>query len=257
MDVDVDVETDHRDGDAIVAVDIGATSIKVARTTPHGELIDDVVRVSTPYPCPPARLVDVVARVIRRSACSRAGVGFPGAMLDGRVLEPGNLSRPGGITTPVDAALHEAWSDYPIEAALRAASGCAVRVVNDATFAALGYCEGVGRELVVTLGTGFGIALVVDGCPTRIRDVGAAAFADGLTYDEALGEHARAHDEGIWRERLTVALAGFVVEFDPDVVHVGGGNARFFVEEPIGPLTCRVVVHDATRTLSGAARLFA
>ncbi len=243
--------------DAIVAVDIGATSIKVARTTPQGALLDDVVRVPTPYPCSPTRLIDVVARVIHESACARAGVGFPGAMIDGRVLEPGNLSRPGGVTTPVDAALHEAWTNFPIEVALREASERDVRVVNDATFAALGYCEGSGVELVVTLGTGFGIALVVSGAAVRIRDVGAETFIDDLTYDESLGEHARARDEVVWRERLAVALAGFVGEFAPDVVHVGGGNARFFVDEPVASLACRVVVHDATRTLGGAARLFA
>jgi polyphosphate glucokinase len=247
---------DHAGGDAIVAVDIGATSIKVARTTARGALIDDVARVPTPYPCSPSRLVDVVARVIRESACSRAGVGFPGAMIDGRVLEPGNLSRPGGVTTPVDPALHEAWINYPIETTLGEVSACDVRVVNDATFAALGYCEGAGRELVVTLGTGFGIALIVEGTPVRIRDVGAEILTDALTYDEALGEHARARDAVIWRVRLAAALVGFVDEFGPDVVHVGGGNARFFVDEPVAPLACRVVVHDATRTLSGAARLF-
>ncbi len=249
--------SEHLDNEAIVAVDVGATSIKVARTTARGALIDDVVRVATPYPCLPARLVDVVAQIIRRSACGRAGVGFPGAMVGGRVLEPGNLSRPGGVTTAVDVALHEAWTDYPIEAALREASDADVRVVNDATFAALGYCEGVGRELVVTLGTGFGIALIVEGDPVRIRDVGAAIFADGLTYDEALGERARSLDDAIWRARLAVALAGFVEEFDPDVVHLGGGNARFFVAEPLKGLARRAVVHDSARTLSGAARLFA
>ncbi|MGC8510865.1 MAG: ROK family protein [Acidimicrobiales bacterium] len=252
-----DTDYPRPDDEAIVAVDIGATSIKVARTTARGALIDDVVRVPTPYPCSPARLVDVVAQVIRSSVCRRAGVGFPGAMLDGRVLEPGNLSRPGGVTTPVDATLHEAWTNYPIEAALREASACDVRVVNDATFAALGYCQGAGRELVVTLGTGFGIALVVGGGPVRIRDVGAEVFADDLTYDEALGEHGRARDEVIWRARLAVALAAFVEEFEPDVVHVGGGNARFFVDEPVARLARPTVVHDATRTLSGAARLFA
>ena len=247
----------NESGDAIVAVDIGATSIKVGRTTSDGELLDEVRRVATPYPCQPPRLVEVVSGLIRASACVRAGVGFPGAMVDGRVLEPGNLSRPGGVTTAVDPSLERTWTDFALQDALCAASKRTVLVVNDATFAALGCCEGTGRELVFTLGTGFGIALVVDGHAVRIRDVGAEMYLDGLTFDEALGEHARALDPSRWRARVAGALAAFVDEFAADIVHLGGGNARFFVGEPVAALPGRVVVHDATRTLRGAARLFA
>ncbi|MGA7836279.1 MAG: ROK family protein [Acidimicrobiales bacterium] len=241
--------------DAILAVDIGATTTKFAAVDDEGHLIGEVRRVLTPYPCSPERLVDFVLEHVERSGCARVGVGFPGDLQDGRVLEPGNLSRPGGFTSPIDPALHEAWQGIDLEFAFRDASGLDVRVVNDATLAALGCCEGRGRELVFTLGTGFGIALVVDDVNVRIRDVGDEVFLGGATYDEVLGDHARSHDEATWNDRIVIAVTNFVEEFSADVVHLGGGNSRRFEVSRLQEQPW-VVVNDNVATLRGAAKLF-
>lgn len=242
--------------DAILAVDIGATTTKFAAVDNEGQLVDNVIRDPTPYPCTPQRLVDFVLGHIQRSGCSRVGVGFPGDLLDGRVVEPGNLSRPGGFTSPIDPALHEAWQGTDLERALHEASGVDVRVVNDATLAALGCCEGHGRELVFTLGTGFGIAFVVDDISVRIRDVGDEIFLDGLTFDVALGDHAKSQDETLWNDRIVVAVTNFVQEFSADVVHLGGGNSRRVDIARFAGERWRVVVNDNIATLRGAAKLF-
>ncbi len=105
--------------------------------------------------------------------------------------------------------------------------------------------------------TGFGIALVVDGRPERIRDVGAEVFVDGRTYDQALGEHARASDEEHWLDLLRVALIGFVAEFAVATVHLGGGNARRVDLARLGDVAESVVLNDNDAPLRGAARLFA
>jgi polyphosphate glucokinase len=240
-----------------LAIDVGATTIKLCEVSPEGELVGAVDRQSTPYPCSTDRLVDVVAREIRARPCSRAGVGFPGDFRDGRVIEPGNLSRPGGIATDVDADLNAAWRGFNLEESLRRASGREVRVVNDAALAALGCREGVGRELVLTLGTGLGIAFVVDAEPVRIRDVGAEVYVEGRTYDELFGEPSRAVDPGRWSELLCAAVHGFVAEFAATTVHFGGGNARCVDPALLDELGARVVLHDNDASLRGAARLFA
>jgi polyphosphate glucokinase len=242
--------------DAILAVDIGATTTKFAAVDDEGHLIEEVRRVPTPYPCSPERLVDFVLEHVERSGCARVGVGFPGDLRDGLVLEPGNLSRPGGFTSPIDPALHEAWQGTDLERAFREASGLDVRVVNDATLAALGCCEGRGRELVFTLGTGFGIALVVDDVNVRIRDVGDEVFLDGETYDQALGEHARSRDAALWNDRLVIAILNFVAEFSADVVHLGGGNSRRVAVDRFAKERWRMVINDNVATLRGAAKLF-
>lgn len=223
---------------------------------PRGQLLDEVAQVATPYPCWPATLIDLVARVINDSGLDLAGVGFPGDMTDGRVIEPGNLSRAGGITTPVDPQIDQLWQGCDLEGELQQRCRARIRVVNDATLAAHGYAEGAGRELVFTLGTGLGISLVVDGRWQKIRDVGAAWYLDVGTYDEVFGEPARAADEDLWRRRLADALAGFVREFRADLVHVGGGNARHVRHEDLVDTGCPVVFNDNEGTLRGAAQLF-
>jgi polyphosphate glucokinase len=245
-----------RDNLTVLAVDIGASSIKFCLVDHSGERRGDVVKVPTPYPCSPTVLVEFVAHYIAQSHCARVGVGFPGAMIDGRVLEPGNLSRANGFTSPIDSDLHDAWIATNLEEMFREATEVDVRVVNDATLAALGCSLGQGRELVFTLGTGFGIALVADGRIVPIRDVGAEEFEGAETYDEALGDHARQADETRWRERLVRAVSRFIDEFSVSVVHLGGGNSRRVELASMSDLDVTLVVNDNDTTLSGAAKLF-
>ena len=241
----------------VLAVDVGATFIKYCSVDLHGHLLYEATRRRTPYPCWPETLVDVVADVINEKGRDRAGVGFPGDMCEGRVLEPGNLSRAGGITTPIDPLIEKSWLGYDIQGELQLRCRAQVRVVNDATLAAYGYALGRGRELVFTLGTGLGISLVVDGQWQKIRDVGSAMYRDVGTYDEVFGESARELDEGGWRERLADAITGFVSEFHSDLVHVGGGNARHLQQVDLASIGCAVVFNNNEGTLRGAARLFA
>ncbi len=242
--------------DRLLAVDIGATNIKYCLVSSDGTLLEAPRRRPTPYPCTPERLVSVVAERIRRAGVSRVGVGFPGEFADGRVLAPGNLARPGGVHTPVDPALDTYWRGYELQEELREATGADVRVVNDASLAALGASEGVGREVVITLGTGLGLALVVDGVLTRVRDVGAAAFDGRRTFDQALGERARAEDESAWLVDVVRAIRGFVEEFDATSVHLAGGNARRVTPDIFGDLALPVVIDGNFAPLRGAARLF-
>ena len=246
----------HAADATILSVDIGATSIKLCVLDARGGLVEPLQIVPTPYPCPPSRLVEVIAHQIGMRASERVGVGFPGDMVGGRVLEPGNLARIGGITTPVDPVIENQWHDFDLQTALRTATRRDVRVVNDATLAAYGCSEGTHVELVFTLGTGFGIALVVDGRPVKIRDVGAELFDDEETYDEALGEPSRAADATRWRELLHRAVAGFIAEFSSDVIHFAGGNARHVDPMFFADLGVRVVVNDNLATMRGALGLF-
>ncbi len=242
--------------EAIFAVDVGASNIKFAVVDARGALLDGVRRRPTPYPLPPARLVRVIASRAARSGCPRVGVGFPGKFADGRVIAPGNLARPGGVTTEVDPDLDREWRGFALQDALRAATRLDVRVVNDATLAALGSCNGEGVEVVLTLGTGLGLALEVDGVPTPVRDVGAELRLDGRTYDQTLGETARSADEMRWRSDLGRVIDGFVNEFSADVVHLAGGNARRVDPTWYAWVGVPVSIEGNEASLRGAARLF-
>jgi polyphosphate glucokinase len=243
--------------DQILAIDIGATNIKFSHVNDEGVLLRSVRRRPTPYPCWPARLVEFLEERIAKSGCRRVGVGFPGEFHDGHVVRPGNLSRPGGVATEVDPELEAAWQGFALQDALCKSSGRDVRVVNDATLAALGCITGAGTELVLTLGTGLGLALAVDGRLQKVRDVGAEVFRDGKTYDQTVGERARAADEAAWSATLVDVVDGFAKEFAATTVHFAGGNARRVVPETFGHVSYRVVINGNEAPMRGAARLFA
>ena len=240
-----------------LAVDIGATSIKFASVGIDGEFTSEVGQIPTPYPCEPTRMVQLVAEIISHFDDMSVGVGFPGDFADGTVIQPGNLSRVAGFDSPIDPEIHAKWEGFGLQNALREATGRNIRVVNDAALAAIGYSDGEGRELTFTLGTGLGIALVVDGKLTRIRDVGAEEFKDYGTYDEVLGEFSRAQDSEKWRVNLHEAVNGFVTEFAATKIHFGGGNARRLPHDEFRELGIPVVFNDNNGTLKSVLKLFA
>ena len=242
--------------DWVFAIDIGATSIKFCHVDKSSTLRGTIRRRATPYPCTPPALVQLLSERIARSQCARVGVGFPGVVAEGRVVWPGNLSRPGGVTTDIDPVLHASWVGFALQATLASITGRDVRVVNDAALAALGSYEGRGTEVVFTLGTGFGLALVVNGVLQHVRDVGAEIFLEGRTYDQLLGERSRAEDEAAWRSYLERAIVNFSHEFNATTVHLAGGNARRIAPDMFATVTSRVVINGNEAPLRGAAKLF-
>jgi len=240
----------------VLAIDIGATSTKFAVVHPSGELEGAMSVLATPYPCTPEVLAEFVSSLITATSCEYIGVGFPGEVIGEAIIEPGNLSRTGGITTDIDPQTDALWRGFHFEARLRELTKRNVKVVNDATLAALGCTTGAGRELVFTLGTGLGIALVVDGKRVQIRDIGSEEFEDLGTYDEVFGEPSRAADQERWSERLQRAVRAFIKEFTPSIVHFGGGNARFLSPELFGDLQVTILLSSNDVTMRGAQKLF-
>jgi len=240
----------------ILAIDIGATNIKFCRVDSNGELLETVRRKPTPYPCSPDRLVELLSDRIDHGELTKVGVGFPGEFNDGHVVRPGNLSRPGGVTTDVDPTLEALWIGFPLQDALCEVTNCDVRVVNDASLAALGCVLGDGVEVVLTLGTGLGLALSVDWTVRKVRDVGAEVFRDGLTFDQLLGERSRASDETAWYACLHDTIQKFGGEFGATTVHLAGGNARRVEPDQFPDLPYRIVINGNQAPLRGAAKLF-
>ena len=251
------MEVSDLNTDDVLAIDVGATNIKFARVDAQGRLRSSVKRRPTPAPCPPERLVDWIVQRTGNFTLERVGVGFPGEFEAGCVVRPGNLSRRGGVGGDIDRDLDESWRGFTLEATLREATGRDVRVVNDATLAALGCCRGRGVEVVVTLGTGCGLAVRVDGERQRARDLGRVELDQGRTYDQALGERARAQDFDRWRSDVLSVVATLAHEFRAAKVYLAGGNARRVSSDMFGqyPFTVEIAGNEAS--LRGAARLFA
>jgi polyphosphate glucokinase len=241
----------------VLAVDVGATSMKFAGFSRRGEVLGAKARRPTAYPCPPERLVAAVAARAASVAPVRIGLGFPGEVADGVVLDAANLARAGGSRTPVDAALVRAWRGFDLRAALVAETGLATIVMNDAAMAAVGCAGDHGVELVLTLGTGCGLALVRRGRLVPARDVGAQPLHGAATFDDVLGERGRSADEGSWSREVVSAVERLAAEFGADVVHLAGGNARRLSPRAFAGAAVHVQIERGDPALLGAWRMWA
>src|SRR5256714_13143256 len=112
---------------------------------------------------------------------NRVSVGFPGVVRNGVVRTAPNLGT-------------ERFHGFNLARALERKLARPVRVENDADVQGLAVVRGKGVEMVITLGTGFGSSIFVDG---RIRPhLGMAhhAFSKDKTSEEELGAAARKSD---------------------------------------------------------------
>ena len=124
--------------------------------TETGELLAGRVRIKTPKPATPEAIVATAVQVVRRSGWDGpVGCGFPAVVKDGVVRTAANIDR---------AAI-----DFAMQGRLERDLGSPVRVINDGDAAGLAEMRwGAGREtdgvvLMLTLGTGIGTSLFVEG----------------------------------------------------------------------------------------------
>jgi polyphosphate glucokinase len=95
----------------------------------------------------------------------------------------------GGVTeTAVN--LDPDWVGFDLATALSQRLDKPARVINDADMQGLGAISGKGVELVITLGTGFGAALFLDGKLVPNLEMGHHQFRKEETYEQQLGRAA-------------------------------------------------------------------
>src|SRR5215469_14832643 len=214
-------------GPLTVCVDVGATSLKAGIVDARGELQGERVKLRTTWPMTPQRLVEEVARlVVRLPRADRLALGFPGPVVDGVVVDGANLERRAGPGTERTKALRDAWRGFELQRRLAATFEFDARVANDADVAALACSRGKGLELTVTLGSGLGTGLTLDGTLQPHLECSELRWSRHETLDDVLGEHARKRDgERRWHARVTssLRLLSDLVGFDH--LHLGGGNA--------------------------------
>ena len=86
---------------------------------------------------------------------------------------------------------------------------------------------GRGVEMIMTLGTGFGTGLYVDGRLAPHLELAHHPFRKGETYDEQLGNAARKRvGNRRWNRRVRKAIESVRSLTSFDRLYLGGGNAR-------------------------------
>jgi glucokinase len=143
----------------VVGIDLGGTSIKIGRFTPDGRCVKHF-SVPTPQPSTPEAVLDAIVKGIAQivsefSKLQAIGVGTPGP-----VDAAGRVAR---LAINLDG-----WKDIPIAGWLQSKTGLPTILGNDANCAGLGEAWlGAGRKcqnlIMLTLGTGVGGAIILDG----------------------------------------------------------------------------------------------
>lgn len=214
--------------EATLTFDVGGTGIKAQVIDRTGEPIGERMRVPTPYPTPPERLVDFLLELADGlPSFDRVSVGLPGMIRNGCVLATPHFITESGPFSPRRPDLVEAWRRWDAAEALNDAFGCPVRVVNDAELAGFAVIEGSGFEVLLAFGTGLGAALFDDGRLLPKLELSQAPFRDGESYDRQLGDHARiALGNEEWSKRVALALDAWFPVLGWDRLYLGGGNAE-------------------------------
>lgn len=222
----------------MLGVDIGGSAIKVAPVDVlTGELVAERLRLVTPVQLAPEAMAEQLSGAVRHFSWNGpVGIGFPAVVRDGVALTAANIAPD--------------WLNRDVAALLSKVCPGPVTIVNDADAAGLaelkfgaGAGEG-GVIAMVTIGTGLGTALFVEGHLLPNTELGHLYL--GSVEAECFASDAARIREGLgwgeWSLRLADFLRHLEKLFWPDLLIIGGGashhHKKFF---PVPGLSCRAV----------------
>jgi polyphosphate glucokinase len=208
------VQTEAADSTRILAIDVGGSGLKAALLDAGGNMVTERIRIETPELSKPEVLVDALAGLVEPlGAFDYVSVGFPGVVRKGKIITAPNLGT-------------DALQGFDLAGALQEKLGKPVRVINDADMQGYGAIEGKGVEMVITLGTGFGSALFMDGEIAPHLEIAHLPFRKGKTYEQRTGDKARRKlGKKDWNREVRKAIAALRVLTHFDKLYIGGGNA--------------------------------
>jgi len=226
---------------AVLGIDVGGSGIKGGLVNVEtGEMIGERYRLATPEGAKPEDVADVLAEIVKHFQYQGPiGVGFPAVVLHGVVHTAANVDK--------------SWIGTNAEELFQQKTGCPCYVVNDADSAGVAEMEyGIGKELrrgevlFLTLGTGIGSAIFVDGKLVPNTEFGHlevdGKYAERRASDATRKRKNLTWDE--WAERLQVVLSRMEALLWPDLIILGGGVSREY-ENFISKLQLRAKVVPA------------
>jgi polyphosphate glucokinase len=208
--------------DSPIGVDIGGTGIKGAQVDVEtGTLITERIRILTPSPATPDAVAGVVVRLLEQIGGSGpVGLTLPAVVRNGTVETASNID--------------ETWIGSDAVRLFSDATGRAVSVINDADAAGMAESRfGAARNVrglvaVITLGTGIGSALIVDGVLVPNTELGHLPLHHGDAEDWA-ADSVRENEALSWKkyaERLQSYLTLVERVLWPSLFVIGGGVSK-------------------------------
>ena len=196
-----------------LVIDIGATGVKAMVLNDLRRTLRRRLRRETPLSGKPGTVIDVVVELVRKlEPFDRVSVGFPGVVIGGIVKEAPNLAAD--------------WQDFNIRDILQEKLKKPVLVANDADVQGFGAISGIGVELVVTLGTGVGTSLFVDGHLLPNLEIGRDKLRDAAL--KKVGKKR-------WNKRLGSFITKLENIFHFDRLYIGGGNSVLVDVKKLAP----------------------
>jgi len=209
----------------ILGIDIGGTGIKGALVDIEtGELTTEKHRVPTPNPATPENVSNVIQELLNYfNWKGLVGCGFPTPLQHGKCLSGGNL--------------HKEWKGTQVDELFKAKTGNDFSIVNDADAAGLAEINfGAGKNikvtvLMITLGTGIGSGLFLDGKLLPNTEFGHVLHKNGDIFEKYASDSARKRDNlslKEWGKRLHKYFKHINLLLSPDLIIIGGGASKKF-----------------------------
>jgi len=205
-----------------IGIDIGGSGIKGAPVDlATGALTAERKRLVTPSPATPNAVAATVAQLLEELNVEGAvGITLPAVVMHGVARTAANIDKD--------------WIGTDAGELLAKATGRAVSVVNDADAAGIAEVKfGAGKDrsgvvLMLTLGTGIGSALFINGELVPNTELGHLHLHHG-DAEEYAADSAREREDLSWEQyahRLDQYLKLVHGLFWPDLIIIGGGISK-------------------------------
>ncbi len=224
-----------------LAIDIGGTGIKMIVLDAEAKPVNERARTLTPKPATPEAVLEVIKTMVAaQPEFDRVAVGFPGIVKRGVTYSAPNLG-------------NDPWLKFALQEHVQAIAGRPTRAMNDADLQGYGVITGQGVELALTLGTGVGAGLYVDGYLVPNLELGHHPWKKEKTYEERLSD-AELNEIGKkhWSRRVFEMIEQLEPIFNYDMLYLGGGNA----EHIKGDLPANVKLFTNVQGMAGGVRLW-
>jgi polyphosphate glucokinase len=208
----------------ILGVDIGGSGVKGAPVNIEtGELAADRHRIPTPSPATPKSVAKTLSKLTKHFDWSGPmGCGFPAVIHHGVAKTASNIDKE--------------WIGTNVIQLFESATGCPLNVVNDADAAGIAeVAYGAGRGikgivLMLTVGTGIGSALFVDGKLLQNTEFGHFHL-NGKIAEKYAADAVRKKEDLSWKKwakRFNEYLNHVESLIWPDLIIIGGGVSKKF-----------------------------
>lgn len=207
----------------ILGIDVGGTGIKGAIVdVDTGRLLSERIKYKTPDSKKPKEMIEVIRELVKDFDWKGkpVGIGFPAIIKNGRAWSASNID--------------DSWISYPVEKEISEKISCPVYVLNDADAAGLAEIQfgaGKGKKgtvILLTVGTGIGSALFINGQLVPNTEFGQLKYKDSITERYASNK-ARKEKALSWEEfgkELNEVLEYIDFIFSPHLIILGGGISK-------------------------------